>query len=680
MLMPINMDLLFLTYGAFFYGYGVYLHWGYELRWPDAHHPWINTSFQHYLHHARSTLMKPLHTGFFFKIWDKMAGSVYEAGPDECLCARCAIARGERTREAFDADREARLLAAALAVVLDPRRQAARSGDRRGRLSRLVVGGTMVVSYRQTSLDERWDAIVIGSGLGGLAIASLLARHAGRRVLVLERHYTMGGFTHVFRRPGWEWDVGVHYVGQLEGKRGLAPLFEDITGGRLHWARLPEVYDEVHLGERAFPLLAGRTAFHEALAEHFPRERSTIARYLELLRTATADLGPFFAERALPRRLSPIVGPLLTRRAGQWLDRTVEQVLRPEVRDPLLFDVLTAQWGDYGLPPSQASFAMQAMIGGHYLRGAYYPVGGAGAIAASIEPEIEATGGRVVVRGEVSEIVLERGRAVGVKMADGRVLRAPVIVSDAGARNTWERLVPREDAERTGLPARIRAIEPSVAHLCLHLGLRGTDRELGLTGTNLWIYPEGDRDQAIARFRADPEHAPFPVVYASFPSAKDPTWAERYPGKSTIEVITPAWPEWLSAFSGTRWHKRGAEYDGWKARMTERLLDVLERHRPGVRARIEHSELSTPLSTAHFTNHAAGEMYGLSHTPARFRLPLRAATPIDGLYFTGQDLLSCGIGGAISAGAVCAGAILCRDPAALARTRLRGARAATARA
>ena len=103
MLMPVNMDLLFLTYGAFFYGYGVYLHWGYELSWPDAHHPWINTAFQHYVHHARSTLNKPMHTGFFFKLWDQLAGSVYRAGPAECLCARCSVARGERTREAWDA-------------------------------------------------------------------------------------------------------------------------------------------------------------------------------------------------------------------------------------------------------------------------------------------------------------------------------------------------------------------------------------------------------------------------------------------------------------------------------------------------------------------------------------------------------------------------------------------------
>ncbi len=103
MLMPVNMDLLFLTYGAFFYAYGVYLHWGFESKWPTAHHPWINTAFQHYIHHAKSTLNKPMHTGFFFKLWDQLFGSLYQASPAECLCASCCTARGERTEEAFAA-------------------------------------------------------------------------------------------------------------------------------------------------------------------------------------------------------------------------------------------------------------------------------------------------------------------------------------------------------------------------------------------------------------------------------------------------------------------------------------------------------------------------------------------------------------------------------------------------
>jgi Delta7-sterol 5-desaturase len=99
-IMPVNMDLLFFTFAVFFYGYGAYLHWGFELDWPDAHHPIINSSFQHYLHHARSTLRKPYHTGFFFKIWDQLFGSMWSG---ECICARCCVARGERTEGAWAA-------------------------------------------------------------------------------------------------------------------------------------------------------------------------------------------------------------------------------------------------------------------------------------------------------------------------------------------------------------------------------------------------------------------------------------------------------------------------------------------------------------------------------------------------------------------------------------------------
>jgi len=99
LLFPVNIDMMFFQFGLFFYGYGTYLHWGYELSWPDAHHPWINTSFQHYLHHARSGSKTPFHTGFFFKLWDQWFGSMYTG---ECICSKCERGRGRRERSQFD--------------------------------------------------------------------------------------------------------------------------------------------------------------------------------------------------------------------------------------------------------------------------------------------------------------------------------------------------------------------------------------------------------------------------------------------------------------------------------------------------------------------------------------------------------------------------------------------------
>ena len=512
-------------------------------------------------------------------------------------------------------------------------------------------------SYKQETPTDRWDAIVIGSGIGGLASAALLAKHGRRRVLVLERHSTAGGFTHTFHRPGFEWDVGVHYIGQCEPGTPVRRLFDEVTGGTLTWARMPEVYDRVLLGDRSYDLVAGGRRFVDTLAGRFPGKRAAIERYLGEVIASTRLGGPFFLDRAVPPRVSRLVGPLLRGPFLKTSDRTVEEVVRPIVGDGDLYDVLTAQCGDYGLTPRHASFAIHAMVVGHYLRGAYYPVGGSSRIAAGAADVIAEAGGEIFVAAEVERVVIEQGRAVGVRMVDGKTFRAPVIISDAGAPNTFGHLLEPDVAESTGMPARLRAVGPSASHLSLYLGLDATDAELGLTGTNLWIYPEPDRERAFERFHADPD-APIPLVYASFPSAKDPSFAARYPGKATVELVTIANMAWLERWQGAQWKRRGDEYEAWKARMSERLLEIVLRHRPSLAGHIVHAELSTPLSTRHFTAHPHGEIYGLTHTPERFRLPLRVQTGVPGLLLTGQDLVSCGVAGALFGGALTASVAL----------------------
>jgi all-trans-retinol 13,14-reductase len=303
---------------------------------------------------------------------------------------------------------------------------------------------------------------------------------------------------------------------------------------------------------------------------------------------------------------------------------------------------------------------MHAAVVAHYLEGASYPVGGAGQIAATVAPVIEAAGGAILVSAEVQEILLEGDQAVGVRMADGRELRAPVVISDAGAANTFCRLLSKEVRDRTGIGEKMSSVSPSVAHLCLYVGLKHTAEELGLTGTNLWTYPDVDHDGNFARFLRNPE-APFPSVYISFPSAKDPSFQDRYPDRATIEVITLAAYERFEPWADTRWKHRGAEYEDLKGRFAERLLEHLYIHVPRVRGKVDYHELSTPLSTRYFSGHPRGEIYGLGHTPERFRMRLRAQTPVRGLFLTGQDLSMAGVTGALFGGAMTASAVLRRN-------------------
>src|SRR4029079_6929786 len=129
-----------------------------------------------------------------------------------------------------------------------------------------------------------------------------------------------------------------------------------------------------------FDLIKGHEAYVAELSRHFPRQGAAIREALALMGSAAQSALPLLADRALPPWLSRMVGPFLRARTWHYSDRTTQDVLRPRLRDPRLFDVMTAQWGYYGLPPGESSFLVHAMTCMHFLEGGYYPVGGSGSI------------------------------------------------------------------------------------------------------------------------------------------------------------------------------------------------------------------------------------------------------------------------------------------------------------
>ncbi len=515
-----------------------------------------------------------------------------------------------------------------------------------------------VASYKNTTLDDRYDVIIVGSGLGGLTTALLLAR-TGKRVLVLERHWVLGGFTHVFKRKEWEWDVGVHYVGEVHRERSvLRRLFDHLTEGELQWEDMGEVYDRIWFGDTEYALRSGVKNFKADLSERFPAETDAIARYLDLVFAVSKASRSFYAEKALGDVTAFLGGRLLRRKYMSFARRTTYDVLRELTSDEKLIGVLTGQYGDYGLPPRQSSFAMHATLVKHYFSGGAYPVGGSARIAETFTPRIEALGGTLVTRAAVEEILVEHGKAVGVRMEDGKEVRADMVISNAGVLNTFGRLLGDVGKARVGATDKLAKLRPSLAHASLYIGLDGSRESLNLPRANHWVYPDDyDHDRTIARFEAD-EDAPLPVAYISFPSAKDPSHAARHPDKSTIEIVTLMPWSRVAKWADTPWKKRGEGYDALKERWSQRLLAQLYRREPHLQGKIAFHELSTPLSTQHFTAYQHGEIYGLSHDPNRFEQRfLRPQTPVDGLYLTGQDVCTCGVGGALVSGFLTASAI-----------------------
>ena len=512
--------------------------------------------------------------------------------------------------------------------------------------------------YRSTRVDADYDVIVIGSGIGGLCSAALLSQ-MGKKVLVLEQHYTAGGFTHAYEREGYEWDVGVHYIGDMGRKSQGRGLFDYISGGQLKWAEMDPVYDRIILGDEHFDFVAGKENFKNSLKLQFPDDTVAIDQYVDLVTTTTKYMAAVSQTKAMPRPLAKLMSLSSKNKFPDYALDSSYNVLKGLTDNEKLIAVLCGQWGDHGCPPKESVFLMHALIAGHYFNGGFYPVGGASKIAETIIPQIQVSGGDVLTYADVQEILIVDDRAVGVEMVDGHCLYADYIISNAGVVNTFTKLLPVAISDKFGYRDRVQSLATSMSHGGMYIGLRGTADELQLPKTNLWIYLDQHHDENVAALRKDPS-APLPLVYVSFPSAKDPDFQRRHPGRSTIEiVIGPCDFEQYRQWADKTWGKRGDDYEALKADLSERMLAALYKQLPHLQGKIDYSEVSTPLSTNHFCRYKQGEAYGLAHTKARFEQEwLTPKTRVKGLYLTGQDLISCGVVGALMAGMVTAMSVI----------------------
>jgi all-trans-retinol 13,14-reductase len=503
--------------------------------------------------------------------------------------------------------------------------------------------------YRPNRLAENYDAVVIGSGMGGLSTAAMLS-DLGWKVCVLEQHYTAGGYTHSYERNGYEWDVGVHYIGDVGAKTRTRQMFDYLSDGKLEWAPMDEEYDRFYIGEKVFCAKAGKQQFRDNLVQQFPDEQKAIDAYMVLLDNAGNAMSSVGMARVLEPWQQTLMTPYLKWKTPDFLYRNTYDVLAELTENSDLIAVICGQWGDMGLPPRQSTFMVHSMIARHYLYGGYYPVGGSWRIADSIIPKIQASGGEVFTYARVKQIIVEDGKARGVEMSDGHHIECGCVISSAGVGNTFNELLSAEVTETAGYKRKLANVEPSFAHLGVYIGLKGTAEELGLPKTNFWIYPHNDYDEAVERFVGNSDEA-FPVVYISFPSAKDPDYLNRHPGTATIEIVAPAPYQWFEKWRDETWGKRGEDYDAFKEELGTRLMNYLYDKLPELLGKVDYYEVSTPLSTNWFGGYQRGELYGLAHTPKRMKqMWLRPKTTIPGLWLTGQDILTCGVSGAMMAG------------------------------
>lgn len=501
---------------------------------------------------------------------------------------------------------------------------------------------------------QDWDAIVIGSGMGAMTAGAALSK-LGHKVLILEQYQTLGGLTHSFSREGFSWDAGIHYLGCVAPDDRERAMIDWLCHTPMAFEPMGAVYDNLHLGD-APPLVLSRPfeAQERDLKDRFPDEADAIEAWITAFQEARNVMYTLSSTRALPDFVGQMMEWWNHRAIDKWCKRTTQQVAESITDNPELIAAFTAQWGDHGGRPHIASFAMHALILGCFLQsGAWYPVGGGRAFADHMIPTITKAGGEARAGTRVETLLTDGDKVVGVRTTAGDAHRAKVVISNIGARETLS-LLPSGFGPKDWINE-IKALPPSsISHFSLFLGFEGDVQEAGATRSNHWIYPTRNVD---AIWDEAPEGDP-PGIFFSCASLKDPSHDPGPRQKYAGEVV--AWSDWntVSKWADMPFGKRGPDYKAFKKQVEDKMFALFQAQFPDLAKLVVFRELSTPLATASITGHPEGRFYGLDGTPERVLSDaLKAKTPIDGLYLSGQDVVSQGIQGALWGGILCAASI-----------------------
>lgn len=483
----------------------------------------------------------------------------------------------------------------------------------------------------------KYDAVIIGSGLGGLECAHILSK-AGMSVLLLERGTQAGGCLQSYRRHGLAFDTGFHYVGGLDEGQSLHSAFRHLGLLRLPWQRLDNHFDRVTIGNQTFSFAQGYDAFVETLTAAFPAERDALNKYADMLKQCGEQqfdaLNPQTGESSLLSR---------------FFETSAYQYLTETFHDPLLINVLCGTSLKMELRKESLPLFTFAHGNGSFIESSWRLKGDGSLIVNSLADGIRMHGGEIICNAEVRELVEKDGKLVHAVCSNGEIYEGTIFISNIHPAVTCN-LVKQSSRMKKVYRSRITHLENTFGMFTVSLRIK--PQTLRYFNWNQYIYKEPD----VWAF-----HLKNNPVSGVLVSCRIPEDGSKY--VQQVDLLTPMnWSE-CEQWSHTEVGRRGEDYKAMKKRVADECITLAERFIPGLRDRITGCYTSTPLTYRNYTLTPEGSAYGLRKD---FRNPmitlLSPRTPIPNLLLTGQNLMLHGLHGVTMTALFTCAEVLGKEP------------------